>query len=56
MPGNLLRYTLHSAVLTGYLFRQWPACVHVPNWKNVLQVSNLVRYVWRFACVWCFAN
>ena len=23
-----------SAVLTGYLFRQWPACVHVPNWKN----------------------
>ena len=24
----------HSAVLTGYLFRQWPACVCVPNWKN----------------------
>ena len=23
-----------SAMLTGYLFRQWSACVHVPNWKN----------------------
>ena len=23
-----------SAVLNGYLFRQWPACVCVPNWKN----------------------
>ena len=30
----------NSAVLTGYLFRQWPACVHVPNWKNVLQVCH----------------
>ena len=28
-----------SAVLTGYLFRQWPACVRVPNWKNVLGVE-----------------
>ena len=28
-----------------YLFRQWPACVHVPNWKNnVLGVSTV--------CVW----
>ena len=25
-----------SAVLTGYLFRQRPACVRVPNSKNVL--------------------
>ena len=25
-----------SAILTSYLFQQWPACVHVPNWKNVL--------------------
>ena len=25
-----------SAILTGYLFRQWPVCVHVPNWENVL--------------------
>ena len=23
-----------SSVLIGYLFRQWPACVCVPNWKN----------------------
>ena len=28
------------AVLMGYLFRQWPACVRVPIWKNnVLGVS-----------------
>ena len=38
-----------SAVLTGYLFQQGPACVHVPNWKNVLQVSGVVRCVWHFA-------
>ena len=25
-----------SVVLTSYLFRQWPACVRVPDWKNVL--------------------
>ena len=31
-----------SAVLNGYLFRQWPACMHVPNWKNVLGVSTVV--------------
>ena len=24
-----------SAILTGYLFRQWPECVRVPNLKNV---------------------
>ena len=23
-----------NAVLTGYLFPQWPACVCVPNWKR----------------------
>ena len=34
-----------SAVLSGYLFRQWPACVRVPNWKNVLGVSAVVRCV-----------
>ena len=34
-----------SAILTGYLFRHWPACVHVPNWKTVLCL-----------CVWHFAN
>ena len=31
-----------SAILKGYLFQQWLACVHVPNWKNVLRV----RCVW----------
>ena len=35
----------NSAVLTSYLFQQWPACVYVPNWKNVLCL-----------CVWRFAN
>ena len=57
-----------SAVLTGYLFRQWPACMHVPNWKNVLQVSGVVRCVYgvlligkmscvvRCLCVCCFAD
>ena len=35
----------NSAILTGYLFRQWPVCVRVPNWKNVLCL-----------CVWRFAN
>ena len=39
-----------SAILTSYIFQQWPACVHVPNWKNDLGVSGVVR------CVWCFAN
>ena len=45
-----------SAVLNGYLFRQRPACVRVPNWKNVVGVyvygvlvigkmSCVVRYV-----------
>ena len=38
-----------SPVLTGYLFRQLPACVRGPNWKNVLRVSGVVRCVWRFA-------
>ena len=33
-----------SAVLTSYLFRQWPACVSVPNWKN--NVAQVVRCVW----------
>ena len=23
-----------SAILTGYLFQQGPACMHVPNWKK----------------------
>ena len=56
-----------SAILTSYLFRQWPACVRVPNWKNVLGVSGVIRCVWHFAnwkmscvircvCVWCLAN
>ena len=27
------------AILNGYLFLQWLACVHVPNWENVLGVS-----------------
>ena len=36
-----------SAVLTSYLFRQWPACMHVPNWENVLGVSAVIRCVWR---------
>ena len=41
---------LHDgAILTGYLFRQGPACVHVLNWKNVLQVSGVIRCVWHFA-------
>ena len=35
-----------SAVLSGYLFRQWPACVRVPNWQNVLGVSAVVSRVW----------
>ena len=26
------------------------------HYKNVLQVSSAIRYVWRFACVWRFAN
>ena len=39
----------NSAVLTGFLFRQGPACVHVLNWKNVLRVSGVIRCVWRFA-------
>ena len=38
-----------SAVLTGYLFQQGPACVHVLNWKNVLRVSGVIRCVRRFA-------
>ena len=25
----------------------WLACMHVPNWKNVLGVSAVVRCVWR---------
>ena len=28
-----------SAILISYLFQQWLACMHVPNWKNVLGVS-----------------
>ena len=35
--------------INSYLFRQWPACVRVPNWKNVLGVSGVVRCVWHFA-------
>ena len=35
-----------SAVLTSYLFRQWLVCVCVPNWKNVLGASAVVRCVW----------
>ena len=35
-----------SAVLIGYLFQRWLACMHVPNWKNVLGVSAVVRCVW----------
>ena len=38
-----------SAILTSYLFRQGPACVHVLHWKNVLQVSGVIRCVWHFA-------
>ena len=26
----------NSAIFTGYVFRQEPVCVRVPNWKNVL--------------------
>ena len=33
-----------SAVLTGYLFRQGLACMHVPNWKNVLRVSGVISF------------
>ena len=38
-----------SALLTSYLVRQWPACVRVPNWKNAMQVSGVVRCVWHCA-------
>ena len=31
-----------SPVLSGYLFRQWLACVCVPNWKNVLRTMNYI--------------
>ena len=36
----------NSAILTSYLFRQWPAYMCVPNWKNVLGVSTVIRCVW----------
>ena len=36
----------NNAVLTGYLFQQWLACVCVPNWENVLGVNAVIRCVW----------
>ena len=42
-----------SAVLTGYLFRQGPVCVRVPNWKNVLRVSGLVSFANNWKNVLC---
>ena len=32
---NIYMMQRNSVILTGYLFRQWLACVHVPIWKNV---------------------
>ena len=32
--GGTAQAKRDSALLTGYLFRQWMACVRVPNWKN----------------------
>ena len=40
----------NSAKLTSYLFRQWLACMCVPNWKNVLGVSIVIRCVWLCVC------
>ena len=32
-----------SAVLTGHLYRQWPACMCVPNWKNKCSGSGTAQ-------------
>ena len=40
------QYGRGSAMLSGYLFQQWPVCMHIPNWGNVLGVSALARCVW----------
>ena len=44
----------NSAILTGYLFQQWPVCMHVPNWKNVLGVSAVIRCVPNWKNVLCY--
>ena len=34
-PDNFCICWCDSAILTSYLFRQWLACVHVPNWEKL---------------------
>ena len=53
IPDHFCICLRDSAVLTGYLFRQGPACVHVHSWKNVLGVSGVVSFAHNWKNVLC---